>query len=57
MWGRFAIPYTDFGVIGDIKKMDQQYKFSTWYEHALKSALVVLPLALVAVTVAIVVAG
>lgn len=57
MWGRFAIPYTDFGVIGDIKKMDQQYKFATWYERALKSALVVLPLALVAVTVAIVVAG
>ena len=57
MWGRFAIPYTDFGVIGDIKKMDQQYKFSTWYERALKSALLVLPLEVVAVTVSIVVAG
>ena len=57
MWGRFAIPYTDFGVIGDIKIMELQYKFATWYERALRSSVVVLPLSLLAVTVAVVVAG
>jgi|TARA_B100000446_G_scaffold152377_1_gene147480 hypothetical protein len=37
--------------------MELQYKFATWYERALRSSVVVLPLSLLAVTVAVVVAG